>query len=92
MGHLDRQREKWNKEKVIGKTKFVIIYGVLLWGFSGSLVYGTLTMFFRANPVNYNLEGIIARFIVYGIVFGLAGTGVTSRQWDTKVKKFDNIK
>jgi len=92
MGHLDRQREKWNKQKAIGKTKFVLLYGILLWGLVGSLVYGTLTIFFRANPVNYTLAGIVVRFIFYGIIFGLAGTVVTIRQWDTKVKRFDNTK
>ena len=54
-------------------------------------VYGTLTMFFRANPVNYTFYGIVGRFIVYAIIFGAAGVIVTIRQWDTKERKFDNI-
>ena len=91
MRHIDKQKAKWNKQKAIGKTKFVILYGILLWGLSGSLVYGTLTIFVSANPVKYTLFGIVARFIIYAIIFGIAGVIVTIRQWDTKVRKFDNI-
>lgn len=91
MRHINTQKEKWNKQKSMGKTKFVIFYGILLWGFSGSLVYGTLTIFFSANPVNYNIAGIVARFVAYAIIFGVAGVIVTIRQWDTKVRKFDSI-
>ena len=91
MRHIDKQKENWNKQKDIGKTRFVILYGILLWGLSGSLVYGTLTIFLRANPLNYTLVGIVVRFLIYAIICGLAGVIVTIRQWDTKVKRFDNI-
>lgn len=90
LNNTDREKKKWNSQKLIGKKRFVLIYGVLLWGVCGSLIYGILTIFFNPNSRNYNISGIVARFVSYAIIFGLVGIVVSMAQWNFKSKKYDN--
>jgi len=48
LNNMDNEREKWRKQKCMGKKKFILIYGGLLWG-GGSIVYSILTIFFNPN-------------------------------------------
>lgn len=88
MSNTSKEKEKWIKQKSIGKTKYILIYGILLWGISYSAIYGTLTMFFNPNPVNYDINQIITRYIAYGLMGGLGGIMIGNLQWNMKVKKF----
>lgn len=90
MSNIDRAKERWNKEKSMGKKRFILVYGVLLWGVCISIIYGTLTIFFNPNPINYNILGIFLRFIAYSIIFGLCGTLFSMGLWHINLKKFNN--
>ncbi|KPU44797.1 hypothetical protein OXPF_18830 [Oxobacter pfennigii] len=90
MNNTDREKKKCNNQKLIGKKRFILIYGVLLWGVYGSLIFGILTIFFNPNPKNYNIASIVARFVSYAIIFGLGGIVVSMVQWNFKSKKYDN--
>jgi len=90
LSNVDRAKEKWNKQKSMGKQKFILVYGVLLWGVSTSIIYGTLTIFFSSNPINHNILGILFRLIAYALIFGLGGILYGIVLWHTNVKKFDN--
>ena len=85
---IDNEREKWKKQKLIGKRKFILIHGVLLCG--GSIVYSILTIFFNPNPRNYDITAILSRFIFNAIIFGLCGILGGYINWNSKVRKFDN--
>ena len=90
MNNINSEKEKWNKQKSMGKKKFILVYGVLLW-VCGSILYGILTIFFNPNPINYNILGVIFRFITYAIIFGLCGIVYGVILWTQKVRKFDRI-
>jgi len=51
---MDNEREKWKKQKFMGKKKFILIYGGLPWG-GGSIVYSILTIFFNPNPRKFDI-------------------------------------
>ena len=89
MNNADRAKEKWNKQKSMGKKKFILIYGVLLWGVCISVIYSTLTIFFSINPISYNIYGIFYRFLAYAIIFGINGVLFSLGLWHINVKKFD---
>ena len=72
----------------MGKRKFILIYGVLPWG-GGSIIYSVLTIFLIPNPRNYDITGIILRFILYAIIFGLCGILGGYINWHSKVRAFD---
>ncbi|MBC8062749.1 MAG: hypothetical protein H7Y18_19125 [Clostridiaceae bacterium] len=82
------EKEKWDKQKTMGKKKFKLVYGV--WGVCISIIYGILTIFFNPNSINYNILGILFRFIIFAIIFGLSGILMGVMDWNAKAKKFDN--
>ena len=90
LNNIDSEKEKWKKQKSMGKLKFILIYGVLLWGGSFTIVYSVFTLFFNPIPRNYNVSDILSRFIMYAIIWGLCGIFVGNTQWNKKVRQFDN--
>lgn len=91
LNEMNSDKEKWQKQKSLGKKKYILINGALLW-ISGSIVYSILTIFFNPNPRDYNITGIFARFISYAIIFGLCGIVTASRLWNAKIKDLIIIK
>lgn len=89
LNKIDNEKEKWKKQKLMGKRKFILIHAVLLWG-GGSIVYSILTIFLNPNPRNYDITGILSRFIFNAIIFGLCGILGGYINWNSKVRKFDN--
>lgn len=88
---MNKARESWMKQKKLGRRKYVLIYGVGVCLFF-SILYSVLTIFFNPNPSSYTLEGIIARFIVFAIIFGLAGVVYGNYNWNYKSKYFERSK
>ena len=86
---INIQKEKWNKQKSKGKLKFILIYGVLLWGVCISIVYSIVTIFLITNYTSYSILGIVFRFIAYVVIWGLCGILFAIGLWNSKVKKFD---
>lgn len=89
MSDVDKEQEKWNNQKRMGKKKFILIYGVLLWGICGSLMYSILTIFFNPILEKYSFTQILIRFITYAVIFGLVGIVASVVQWNLKTKKFN---
>jgi len=90
LSNIARAKERWNKQKSMGKKRFILVYGVLLWGVCISIIYGTITIFFNPNPINYNILGILFRYIAYSIIFGLGGILFSIGLWHINLNKFDN--
>ena len=89
MNDIDNEREKWKKQKLMWKRKFILIYGILMLG-GGSILYSILTIFLNLNPRNYDITGILSRFILYAIIFGLCGITSGYTKWNSIIRRFDN--
>jgi len=82
---MKKAHVNWIKQKSLGRRKYVLIYGVGLY-MCASLVYSILTIFFNPRFQSYTLEGIIARFIVYAMMFGLGWLIYGNINWHYKSK------
>jgi len=89
LSKINKEKEKWKTQKAMGKSKYILIHGILLWGIYFSIIYGTLTMFVNPNKVNYDSSQIITRFIAYAIISGLVGIIISNLQWNTNTKRFE---
>ncbi|MBX4271992.1 hypothetical protein [Clostridium estertheticum] len=92
MNNMSKEREKWNKQKSMGKLKFVLFYGVLLLGVCSSILCILINMIFNTfftNSSNYTITGILVRLITRTFMFGLFGIFLSIGQWNSNVKKFD---
>ncbi|MBU3072659.1 hypothetical protein [Clostridium estertheticum] len=85
MNNIEKEKEIWSKQKTMGKKKFVLIYGVLIFGGISSLVYFILTKLFISN-----LSNIIVNIITYTIIMILIGVFLSNKIWNANVKKFEN--
>ncbi|MGE5627928.1 MAG: hypothetical protein ACM3X7_07395 [Solirubrobacterales bacterium] len=88
MSNTDRAKEQWNKQKSMGRRKFILVHGGLLWGGCVGLTYGTLTMFFNPNPIDYNVPGIIFRYVFYVIISVITGIFISNIIWNNNAKRF----
>jgi len=70
----------------LGKTKYIIIYGIILWGIPVGLMYGFIFPIFEHR--NIELTNIIVGltvFPLYGIVYGLV-------TWRNLINKIESMK
>lgn len=86
--NINKEKEKWNKQKNSGRKKFILIHGVLFGGVLYAVLYSIFTMFLHPKAPDYTTTQIITRFIAYAMMGGLAGVVIGSLQWNAKVKKF----
>ena len=83
-------KEKWNKQKLMEKKKFVLIYGVLQWGMITFIISSKLNVFFDSSLINHNSTNMFFRIIIGAIIFGLVGILFGSALWNSRIRKFDN--
>jgi uncharacterized membrane-anchored protein len=67
----EKQRAKWERTRVKGIWRFVLLYGVLFWGGLMIIVASVYSMIVGAFVYN-NLRFTVPVFLVCGFVFGLA--------------------
>lgn len=56
----------------MGKDRFISIYGAIFC-VTTYIIYSILTIFFNSNHNNYITTGIIIRFVINAIIFGVCG-------------------
>jgi hypothetical protein len=86
LNNIDREKEKWSRQKSMGGKKFVLIYGVLSFGGISSVVYCILTILLNSNST----KGIPVNVITFSIITGLGGIFVGVRLWNANARKFEN--
>lgn len=65
-----RQRAKWERTRVKGMWRFVLLYGVLFWG--GLMIIATSVFSMIIGTFVYNnLRFTVPVFLVSGLIFGL---------------------
>jgi hypothetical protein len=78
----ETKQKKWQKTRQMGKSKYLLIYGVLLWSLS-------LTVFFGA--IEYLSQGeVYSSWIPIRLVlFATLGFFVSNSRWQTKEKLYE---
>ena len=66
-----KQKAKWERTRVKGMWRFVLLYGVLFWGGFMIVITSVYSMIVGAFVYN-NLKFNVPVFLVSGFVFGLA--------------------
>ncbi len=64
--------DRWEKTRTIGKLRFILVYGVVIWGLITAALYSVITYFWQHPEPWYSV--FITSFIVFpvmGIVWGL---------------------
>ena len=67
-----KQRAKWERTGAKGMWRFVLLYGVLLWGGFMIIAMSVYDFFFSRSRFVDNLSITVPTFLVAGFVFGLA--------------------
>ena len=67
-----KQRAKWELTRAKGMWRFVLLYGVLLWGGFMIIARAIFDFFFSRPRFMDNLSIIVPTFLVAGFIFGLA--------------------
>jgi hypothetical protein len=78
----ETKQRKWQKKRQMGKSKYLLIHGVLLWSLS-------LTVFFGA--IEYLSQGeVYSSWIPIRLVlFATLGFFVSNSRWQTKEKLYE---
>jgi hypothetical protein len=82
-----RNEAKWTKMKALGREKYVLFYGVLLWGVTLTVVTSAIQYILTKSAPDADAltwKYVIARFIVFGIIGFFAATG----RWLSRQRKF----
>lgn len=67
----ENQRAKWERTRSRGMWRFVLLYGVVLWGGLMIVAVSAYSMI-TGTFVSSNLKITVPVFLVAGLVFGLA--------------------
>ena len=78
----EKQINKWDKTRKMGKKKFVFFYGILCFG----IITGLLGSFFGAFLFRKPLS--LERFIVSIVVCSIMGIAINISTWNSSEKKY----
>jgi hypothetical protein len=78
----ETQQRKWHKTRQMGKSKYLLIRGVLLWSLS-------LTVFFGA--IEYLSQGEVYRswIPIRLVLFATLGFFISNSRWQSKEKLYE---
>jgi hypothetical protein len=79
----EEQATKWQQTRTKGKGKYVMYYGVLLWGLLLTAVFTGLE-WLTQHTFQFSW------FYVRLAVFGLIGFFIASFRWDAREKKYQS--
>ncbi|WP_201305303.1 hypothetical protein [Paenibacillus puerhi] len=72
----------WSKTRQMGKAKFIMIRGVLLWGVTLAAVFTAIEWFSQQTVLS---SWLTVRLLVFGIV----GFFAANFQWDGNERKYE---
>lgn len=81
----DAQAAKWSKTRTLGKAKYVMYYGVALWGILLTLLTSTV-QYITENT----LDG--SWLTIRLAVFGILGFFIANFRWDGNERKWKSRK
>jgi hypothetical protein len=84
----ERNEAKWLKMKSLGRDKYVLLYGVLLWGVILTLVTSAIQYILTKSAPDADAltwRYVLARFIVFGVIGFFIATG----RWLSRQRKYD---
>lgn len=77
----EAQAVKWRKIRQMGKAKYVMFYGVAIWGL-------LLTLFFTAIEWFSQQTLITSWLTIRLVVFSIVGFFIANFRWDANEQKF----
>jgi hypothetical protein len=83
---MDRRFQKWEKTRAKGKLNYVLVYGVLLWGFT------TAVLVTAAAPLLLGLVITWSHALINVILFPLTGIGWGHFTWMANEKAYQKEK
>jgi hypothetical protein len=90
-----KQRQKWAKIRMLGKFRYVLGYGILLWGIPTGLCYAVLTTLtdngfslFRVLSSPLLRQLFVAKLIISLILFPICGCVLAWWLWHYWEKKY----
>ena len=81
---LKENKSNWAETRKMGKTKFILVYGMLFWGLIMAVAF-----FFLNLSENASIPWYIHLLISLGI-FAIAGYFVGLLSWNSAEKKYHN--
>ncbi|MFC0215375.1 hypothetical protein ACFFK0_23550 [Paenibacillus chartarius] len=87
----DSKRSKWEKMKAMGRNRYVLVYGLLLWGVVLTIVTSVLQVLLSMNVQDaepLTVTFIAARFTVFA-VFGFF---IASARWLSMERKYGDVR
>jgi hypothetical protein len=81
-GMNETEQRKWHKKRQMGKSKYLLIYGVLLWSLSLTVLFGA---------IEYLSQGeVYSSWIPIRLVlFATLGFFVSNSRWQTKERLYE---
>jgi hypothetical protein len=79
----EEQANKWKKTRTMGKGKYVMFYGVLLWGLALTAVFSGLE-WLTQHTFSFSW------FYVRLAVFGFIGFFISNFRWEAREKQFQS--
>ncbi|PZE21170.1 hypothetical protein CBW46_010080 [Paenibacillus xerothermodurans] len=79
----EQQANKWRKTRTMGKAKYVMYYGVLLWGVLLTAIFTGLELLTQSV---YNVSWMYIRLAVFGSV----GFFIANFRWESREKRFQS--
>jgi hypothetical protein len=83
MAMSEKQREKWAKTREMGRTKFVLLHGVLGWGVSVAVGWSV-----AMTAMNGKWDQFPLTFLIAIIGFPIGGYVVGRVMWAQQEKEF----
>lgn len=90
-----QQRQKWAQIRRMGKYRYLLVYGILLWGVPVALCYAVATTLvdngFSIQPVLSSpllRRLFVAKVFISLLLFPVGGSGVAWWLWEYYEKKY----
>ncbi len=77
-----KAQERWQKDQQLGKSQYIVRYGVLFWGIPTGILWSIIMHFLQPQDTWY------IRPIIAMIIFPLGGIWFGKWLWNTNVKNF----
>jgi surface polysaccharide O-acyltransferase-like enzyme len=79
----EEQKRKWHQKRKMGKSKYLLVYGVLLWSLS-------LTVFFGAIEFLTQGEVYTSWIPIRLILFATLGFFISNARWQSKERQYES--
>lgn len=83
-----KQKERWGKIRVKGKSRFIWVYGVLGWGVSTAILFSVLTEMTKGWFSVENHHSFLIRLPISLVLFSVGGYFWGLWTWRISEKKY----